>query len=228
MISHDSRLSLRAKIIRALSANIIPGLVLQVFACLIGLAYFYWPAAQSVFTFFAQLSDAYGPLYAMVSTSLFGGLLPVLLMKLNGKLQHHFAKEVLFYCILWALVGLLINAFYSWQIFLFGDNNDLITVIKKTAFDQFVFSTLLTCPALTIIYLWREQHFSWRRTAKHINKILWLEKIPCTIVTNWMIWIPAVSLIYLMPANLQIPLFNLVLCFFVLLLSIINVDENIN
>jgi hypothetical protein len=37
-----------------------------------------------------------------------------------------------------------------------------------------------------------------------------------------LIWIPAVSIIYSMPNELQIPLFNLVLCFWVLLLNVLN------
>ncbi len=215
----------RSNIRRALKANIFPGLVLQMFALLILLSYFYWPAAQRAFVLLGNLKQSYGSFYAVVSTSIFGGLLPFLVMYFSGKIAHQFGRQILFYCLLWALMGWLVNSFYELQIMLFGDNADLLTVIKKTALDQFVFSTLLTCPMLTVAYLWRENAFSWSHTKAHLNRRLLLVKIPTTIITNWLIWIPAVLLIYTMPANLQIPLFNLVLCFFVLLLTILNVED---
>lgn len=224
----DSKASTHAffhNIVRALKTNLKAGLVLQGFALAIGLSYFYWPAAQSTFTFFGELKQTYGVFYAILSTSIFGGLAPVLVMCYTGKIRNDIPRQILFYCVLWAFMGWVINSFYEWQIVLFGDSADIITVFKKTAFDQFVFSSLITCPFLTLVYLWREQSFNWTRTKLHLNRRLITEKIPTTIITNWLIWIPAVSLIYMMPANLQIPLFNLVLCFFVLLLTMLNMDE---
>lgn len=210
---------------RTLKANATAGVVLQAFALMIGLSYFYWPDAQWVFTFFAELKQTYGVIYAIISTSIFGGLIPVLVMYFTGKIVHFLGRQIIFYCVLWGFMGWLINSFYGLQIVLFGDSVDLITVIKKTAFDQFVFSALLTCPFLTVAYLWREQGFSWTRTKPFLSRHLFTERIPSTILINWLIWIPAVCLIYMMPANLQIPLFNLVLCFFVLLLTFLNTDD---
>jgi hypothetical protein len=40
--------------------------------------------------------------------------------------------------------------------------------------------------------------------------------------SQWMVWIPAVSIIYCLPSALQIPLFNLVVCFWVLLLTFVS------
>lgn len=49
-----------------------------------------------------------------------------------------------------------------------------------------------------------------------------LIRIPCGLVSTWVVWVPATSLVYTLPSPLQIPLFNLVLCFFVLLLSFVS------
>ena len=62
----------------AMGANLLPGLCLQLFALTIGLSYFYWPASQQTFQFFADLKAEYGAVYAVISTSIFGGLLPFL------------------------------------------------------------------------------------------------------------------------------------------------------
>jgi hypothetical protein len=39
-------------------------------------------------------------------------------------------------------------------------------------------------------------------------------------VTTWVVWIPGTAIIYSLPSPLQIPLFNLTLCFFVILVSV--------
>jgi hypothetical protein len=38
------------------------------------------------------------------------------------------------------------------------------------------------------------------------------------MVSNWGVWIPAVSIIYMLPPALQLPLQNLVLCLWALML----------
>jgi hypothetical protein len=208
----------------AISANLLPGLCLQLFALTIGLSYFYWPASQQTFQFFADLKAEYGVVYAVISTSIFGGLLPFIYIFINGKIRFLPFTQLLFYIIIWASLGGLINGFYSFQIMLFGEGTDWQTILKKTAFDQFVFSVFVTSPLIALAFLWKDQQFNWQKTRMHFDDLIKV-KIPTTIVTTWIIWIPAVSLIYMMPSNLQIPLFNLVLCFFVLILAILNVDE---
>ena len=208
----------------ALGANLLPGLCLQLFALTIGLSYFYWPASQQTFQFFADLKAEYGAVYAVISTSIFGGLLPFLYLFLSGKVRFLPLTQLLFYIIIWAGLGGLINAFYGLQIVLFGEGTDWLTILKKTSFDQFVFTVFVTSPLIALAFLWKDQQFNWQKTKMYFDDLIKVQ-IPTTIVTTWIIWIPAVSLIYMMPSNLQIPLFNLVLCFFVLILAILNVDE---
>ena len=208
----------------AMGANLLPGLCLQLFALTIGLSYFYWPASQQTFQFFADLKAEYGAVYAVISTSIFGGLLPFLYLFSRGKVLFLPFIQLLFYIIIWAVLGGLINAFYGLQIVLFGEGTDWLTVLKKTSFDQFVFTVFVTSPLIALAFLWKDQQFNWHKTKMYFDDLIKVQ-IPTTIVTTWIIWIPAVSLIYMMPSNLQIPLFNLVLCFFVLILAILNVDD---
>ncbi|WP_339724491.1 hypothetical protein [uncultured Paraglaciecola sp.] len=211
----------------AIGANLVPGLCLQLFAVTIGLSYFYWPASQHTFQFFADLKAQYGAWYAVISTALFGGLLPFLYLFISGKIRFLPFYQLLFYVLVWAVLGGIINGFYAFQVVLFGDGNDWLTIVKKTAFDQFVFSAFLTGPLIALVFLWKDQQFNWQKTKIHFADLIKVQ-IPTTVVTTWIIWIPAVSVIYMMPSNLQIPLFNLVLCFFVLILAILNVDDNAN
>jgi hypothetical protein len=225
MISkHSNGARLVSNIKSAIGANLLPGLCLQLFALTIGLSYFYWPASQQTFQFFADLKAEYGVLYAVISTSIFGGLLPFLYLFLSGKIRFLPIAQLLFYIIIWAALGGLINGFYGFQIVLFGEGTDLLTILKKTSFDQFVFTVFVTSPFIALAFLWKDQQFNWQKTKMHFDDLVKVQ-IPTTIVTTWIIWIPAVSLIYMMPTNLQIPLFNLVLCLFVLILAILNVDD---
>jgi hypothetical protein len=225
MISkHSNGARLVSNIKSAIGANLLPGLCLQLFALTIGLSYFYWPASQQTFQFFADLKAEYGALYAVISTSIFGGLLPFLYLFLSGKIRFLPIAQLLFYIIIWAALGGLINGFYGFQIVLFGEGTDWLTIMKKTSFDQFVFTVFVTSPFIALAFLWKDQQFNWQKTKMHFDDLVKVQ-IPTTIVTTWIIWIPAVSLIYMMPTNLQIPLFNLVLCLFVLILAILNVDD---
>ena len=98
MISNQSSSARFYKNIKtAISANLLPGLFLQLFALTIGLSYFYWPASQPVFQFFANLKAEYGSLYAVISTSIFGGLLPFLYLFLSGKIRFMAIQQLLFY-----------------------------------------------------------------------------------------------------------------------------------
>ena len=47
-----------------------------------------------------------------------------------------------------------------------------------------------------------------------------IETIILFNLTTWMVWTPATAIVYSLPTALQIPLFNLTLCFFVLLVSV--------
>jgi hypothetical protein len=53
-----------------------------------------------------------------------------------------------------------------------------------------------------------------------------LDMILIFTVTTWVVWIPGTAIIYSLPYPLQIPLFNLTLCFFVILVSVFSQKEN--
>jgi len=47
-----------------------------------------------------------------------------------------------------------------------------------------------------------------------------LDRSLVVMVSIWAVWLPAVVIIYSFPSPLQLPLFNIVLCFWCLLLSL--------
>ncbi len=211
-----------SRIARALRHNLLPGVILQTIAVALVLAYFGWPAAQPVFLFFTGLKMHYGLFYSLVATSIFGGIIPFFLLRMTGQIHGQAGKEFIFYTVFWALKGVEVDLFYTLQNHLFGSGHDLRTIACKTLVDQFLYVAFWAAPCLTLVFLWKEQGFSLSKTRRKLNREFFILQIPTVVISNWLIWIPAVSMIYLMPPSLQIPMFNLVLCFFVLLLAFLS------
>ncbi len=215
---------IKSTIISALKKNLKPGLILQTFAGLIVAVYFFVPAAKPVFDALADLKQQYGLYYSALSTSLFGGLIPFLYLLLTKHYQQY--KNTLaiaaIYLIFWAYRGIEVDCLYRLQSFLFGDQLNFTTLFKKVLVDQFIYSAFWTAPLLSLLYTWINHDLDWSKTRKALDKQFFTLTLPANIVSNWLVWIPAVSFIYAMPPNLQLPLANLVLCFWVLMLTVLN------
>lgn len=206
----------------ALKQNLVPGVVLQFFAAITAFCYFYYEPAGEAFTYLSDLKSQYGWKYAMLSTSLFGGLIPFIYLVLTKKISEKIVAIGLFYVLFWAYKGVEIDFLYQFQENWFGTGHDAGTIAKKTIVDQFVYGTLWAAPSMAIAYLWKDKLLNFRQTFANIDKSFLFVQIPTTLITNWIIWIPSVLIIYSMPSDLQVPMFNFVLCFFVLLLSSIS------
>ena len=206
-------------ILRALRQNIVPGLILQSIAVAIASCYFFWPASQGFFAFFGELKSEYGWVYSMIATAIFAGVIPFLYLFYTRQIAQSYAKVFWFYVIFWAIKGVEVDFFYRLQGFWFGNTLDFTTIAKKVLVDQFIYSAFWAAPGIAVAYLWRDCNFSLREWRTKLDRELFTLKIPTTVISNWLVWIPSVSIIYTMPPALQIPLFNLVLCFFVLLLA---------
>jgi hypothetical protein len=217
-------MSIKKSIVAALKQNLLPGLVLQCFALAIVLIYFFIPASQPVYAWFGVLKHHYGFLYAFMATAFFGGLIPFIYLWRSKRIapSHNIVAFFLFYVVFWGLKGMEVDFFYQLQGHWFGYANSVKTIATKVVVDQFIYSAFWAAPMITITYLWAEHQFNFGSSGKALTKSFFLEKIPTVIFSNWLVWIPAVSIVYSMPRDLQIPLFNLVLCFWVLLLAVLN------
>jgi len=217
-------MSIKKSIGAALKQNLLPGLVLQIFALTLVLVYFFVPAAKPVYAWFGVLKHAYGYGYAFFATALFGGLIPFLYLCATNGLDKNrsYLGLLTFYFIFWGLKGIEVDFFYQLQGRWFGYESNLETIVLKSAVDQFLYSAFWAAPSITIVYLWVECGYDFRNWINAMNRNFFCVKIPTVILSNWMVWIPSVSIVYSMPQDLQIPLFNLVLCFWVLLLAVLN------
>lgn len=182
------------------------------------------PAAKPVFAWFSNLKEIYGFAYSFYATALFGGVIPFIYLWLARQIEpdRNAFGLLLFHSIFWGYKGIEVDCFYRLQGVLFGYDNNWQTVVLKTLVDQFIYTVFWATPTVVIGLMWADYRYSFRACRHLINREFFRIRIPAIILSNWLVWFPAIAIVYVMPKDLQIPLFNLVLCFWVLLLSVLN------
>jgi hypothetical protein len=218
-----ARTSFFAPALVAVRRNLLPGLVLQGTALALVTAYFTSPALQTALDHIGTLKREFGFAFSAFSTALFGGLLPFLVLLLTRQLPPGKRRaELLFYVTFWAWKGMEIDAFYRLQGFWFGEDASVATIATKALVDQGVYNVLWAAPSQTLFFLWKDSGFSLAELKRRLRaESLW-RRLGLVLVSTWVVWLPTVAIVYALPAPLQIPLFNLVLCFWCLLLSFIS------
>ena len=207
-------------------ANLIPGIVLWVGGLWVALAYYKMDSAKGFFDGVISVKQTYGFLYSFLATGLFGGLIPFLYLWAAGKIKKgRVSSYGAFFVLYWAFRGVEVDAFYRLQSILFGDGLDWSTITVKVLVDQFVYCIVWSAPLTATCYGWKDAGFSWSRLRQTTTRQAFLFEIARLLLTTWILWIPATAIIYSLPLALQVPLFNLTLCFFVLLVSVFSKDE---
>lgn len=207
----------------AARANLIPGLLLQAFALAVLLAYYFHAPSREAMDSLADLKTRWGWRYSFTATALFGGLLPFLYLRLNPLTRAATPlSHGVFYLLFWAIKGVEVDLFYQFQGRIFGNDTAASTIAAKVMVDQFVYSVLWATPGAQFAYYWKDTGFSFAR----MRELRWApfckENLPKALIALWAVWVPAVTIIYSLPPALQIPLFNIVLCFYALLFATVN------
>jgi len=137
---------------------------------------------------------------------------------------RHIIAEGVWMTLFWTIKGIEVDAFYRLQGLMWGNDGDASTIATKVAVDQFIYNPVWAAPSVIWGYAWMDAHFTWRGFKARMGgwKYFWCFLVPQTLMSTWIVWIPATSMIYALPATLQIPLFEIVLCFWSLVLAIMN------
>jgi hypothetical protein len=213
--------------LRGARANLVPGLILQFFALALVLAYYHHEPTRELCGRLGAFRTQKGFVYSLFATSFFGGLLPCLYMKLNPATRSRYnLKQNLLLIIFWAYKGVEVDLWYRLLVRVVGAGTDARTVIIKMVLDQFVVCPLFFVPVTVIVYTWCETHFNTAFVIDDLHKPGWYRRrIPPLLISNLGVWTPTVCIIYSLPSALQIPLFNIVLCFFTLLIAHVTHEE---
>jgi hypothetical protein len=208
-------------------ANLVPGLILQSFALAIVLAYGQSAGFHSALDRVGLLKHELGYIFSMLSTATFGGVIPFFILLASGKVPRgQGRKQFAFLVAFWAWKGVEVDAFYRAQAVIFGDGSSTQVVAAKTLVDQFVYNPLWAAPTQTVFFLWKDSEFSFAKLLPQVRNSagfgpFW-SKVTTVLFSTWVVWIPAVSIVYSLPSALQLPLSNLVLCFWCLLLTFVS------
>ncbi len=111
------------------------------------------------------------------------------------------------------MFGVACSGLYRFLVQAFGDGTDWQTVIAKTIVDQFGWTVLVVAPANAIFFLWVGRDFSLARMRKEWRRPFFLRMILPNLISNWIVWIPLVAVVFLFPFPLQI-LINGIVCSF--------------
>lgn len=220
-----ARLSPKAQIIAAARANLVPGLLLQGVALLLVLAYYFWAPARDAFESIAVFKKQIGVFYAIFAMAFFAGLLPLILQRLQPGAARESLRLWPFYIVYWGFLGVIIDAFYNLQAFFFGQGTDFTTIALKVAVDMLIFTPVFAMPLVMWSYAWKDNGFNFDRTRRAVGSGWYGARVWPMIVAAWMVWIPAVSLIYALPLALQFPIQNIVECMWVLILMFLTKSD---
>lgn len=205
---------------RGLRRNFVPGLLLQLLAFALVITYIGSDRARAWFDHVGEIKYRLGYLFSALSTLLFGGIIPFLVLLGSGRTDKTtLGRSLLFYVLFWAWKGIEVDAFYRLQAVAFGSGASFAVIAKKIVVDQFVYNPIWAGPTQVWFFLWKECRFSQAAMRpRFAEQSLW-RRVVIVVVSSWIVWIPTVAIIYALPSALQVPLFNIIICFWSLLLS---------
>ncbi len=210
--------------LRGARANLLPGIVLQATAFVVVLAYYHHAPTRAAFERLTAFRADTGLAFGVVSTACFGGLLPFLYLRsIPASRPDYGWRQGLLLTGFWGYKGLEVEAWYRLLARVIGEGHDGATIVIKSLLDQGVYCPILAVPLTVVVYQWNAAGFSFRAVAADCRTRGWYSRsVLPTLLANAGVWIPAVAIIYSLPTPLQLPLQNLVLVFFTLLLAHLN------
>lgn len=206
----------------AFRQNLWPCVMLNILVVSLVASYYLWPQVAGIWAAVGTLKTKWSYGFSLSSTVLSAVLLPFAAQGLMGTLpQNGRMRRFLGQALFWGYRGMEIDLFYRIQALMFGHGNDPATLATKVVMDQFVYSTLWAVPTYVIALRWIDQGGSWTDTHATLDRHFWRHTYPSILITNWIIWIPTVALVYSLPSPLQFPLFSVVMCVFVLIVTLL-------
>ena len=203
----------------AAKANFLPGLILQVAALAVVVAYYASPGFHGILQRLGDWQDRFGMAFSVWTRVVTNGVVPALFCALTPglRLRRPWAA-LLFGMAWWGAMGALTHVFYAFQAWLWGAEAGFATVLLKTATDMLVYSPFLASPINAVAHLWQDENYSLRATRLQLAAPRWYRRIVLpNQVPGWTFWTPSVMVLYSLPTALQMPMAALLGCFWALM-----------
>lgn len=199
-------------------ANFVPGLILQLGAAALVVSYYAFPGFRAALGPVARWQEREGWVAVLLSRGFFCGLLPgAFLAAMPSIRPRRFLATLAAVVPWWAFAGLVVSWMYADQEMLFGAGRDIATLLKKTCFDQFVFTALYAAPVTAAFNFWVGRDLSLRRARAEWPAHPLRDLVLPTLLPNWAVWFPAMTVIYALPEPLQVHVSGIVGCFWSLM-----------
>jgi hypothetical protein len=210
--------------LRGARANLLPGIVLQLLAVALVVGYYHLPQVHASLEELTTFRQHSGVTFGIISTALFGGVIPFLYLwsyaTARGEGPRYSWAQGLAITSFWAYKGFEVDLWYRIQARLVGSGHEVSTISIKVVLDQFVYCPLVAVPVTAVVYQLVESHGDFVGLAADIRSGGWFRrKVLPILISNLGVWVPAVAVIYALPTPLQLPLQNIVLCFFTLIVA---------
>jgi len=206
-----------------------PGLVLQATALGLVLAYYFVPAAHAQFERLAVWRAEGGYLFSAVASVLCGGVIPFLYLQSSPATRSARPwAQLAFFSLFWAWKGAEVDLWYRVLGALLGHGHTPQIVVAKVFLDQFGYNPLYTTPVGNLLFAWKDAGYKWGPVAADFRRNRWYaRRVLPALLAVWCLWIPVVFCVFALPAALQVPLFNVVLCFWSMLYARITMRQNL-
>ncbi|HEY5080241.1 MAG TPA: hypothetical protein VII43_10350 [Opitutaceae bacterium] len=209
--------------LRGARANFVPGAALVLASLVLVIGYYREPGVHRALTRLLEIRQSSGLGFGIVSTALFGAVLPLLYIRFGRRAGRgapgYGAGRGLCLTAFWAYKGIEVDVWYRLQAHWIGSGHDATTIAVKVFLDQFVYCPAFAVPVTTAVYQLVQAWPDRRGFLADVSAPGWYRRrVLPVLIANAGVWIPAVAVIYALPTPLQLPLQNIVLCFYTLVL----------
>lgn len=171
--------------------------------------YYTWPTGASYLSWYGQWQSAGGIIRAGLIAGAAGSLLSeasLVYVRDKGRWTSAHVENIVFRFVVFFFGGLAVYELYVWQAIWFGNGHTWDVLLPKVLVDQFIFSAFWSTPYQSITFRWQSLRYSGAKLWSELDWHFVMERMLPVLVTNWMFWIPGVTLVYAMPLNLQMPM----------------------
>ncbi len=193
--------------IKAVKDNWRPILLIQ-FCFLVFVVLFYTvPSFQNLPDKIDAFKKSVGPLYFVVGMVWFVSIIiPEIAKRVTGLKGDRLTwKDVVLRMVYFATIGISINMLYDWMNVAIGSDVSPVTIVKKLAIDQLIYSPLFSMPLATLTFLYRDTNFSTEESIAKLKQGEFWKRFFPLYATCIMYFGPVGIAMYSLPLGLTFP-----------------------
>lgn len=210
----------------AAKRNAVPAIFTLILMGLIAWAYASIPAVGAFFNQVSLFKQNTGILFAIIASGLCIGLLSECFTIFSSGTRRWTMQNTLSFGFLFLTFGFMSAAkdpIFVLLANLYGEGNGAAVLIKKTLFDQFVWTVFLACPYQTLLFAWKNHDFSFdgiKQECPSFSEFFAVKMLP-VLISNWFFWIPMSAIIYSFPTDLQLAVSIIAISLWVCILNML-------